>query len=254
MSYKFDLMAIENLVAEIIKSPSAQKILNNTVTEGFYNRSRIALWMFEVIGKEWDDIEKYINELPLERFPQTATWSIPIWEFVYGIEADSHLSLDQRRARILTRRFDHPPINPARIERALSATTGLPVDIEEHVAPYTFKVTIDESENMIFDHREALRILRRMKPSHLSFRYESRAYSEVDFGLYITTAPEETISEFFFSDNLPTENTIPLYITIAPEETISEFFFFDNLPAETAAQYYITATPEESVAEYLYAS
>jgi hypothetical protein len=153
--------------------------MRQMVTEGFYDRSRIGLWLFEVIGREWDDMAQWARTLRLEAFPQTCTWSIAIWEFVYGYEPDGGKTLEWRRARILAHKWSSPPINPARIEAALSALTGCPVHITEHVAPYTFQVVVDEtdiggtSDGSLYDFRAALRLLRRIKPSHLSFRYES---------------------------------------------------------------------------------
>jgi hypothetical protein len=165
---------MSDLPDDIIKSPAAQKFLERAVTYGFYERSRIALWLFEVIGREWDDADEFIRTLAHEMFPQTATWSIPIWEFVYAIEPDDSLSLEQRRARILTRKLERPPINPARVESAVSIITGLKTDITDFTAPYTFKAVIDGH----FNHTEARKLLRLIKPSHLSFVYDVHTRSK----------------------------------------------------------------------------
>ncbi|MDR1703940.1 MAG: YmfQ family protein, partial [Clostridiales bacterium] len=164
---------------DIIKSPEAER-MRQMVTEGFYDRSRIALWMFEVIGREYDDMAVWARTLRNEAFPQTCTWSIAIWEFVYGFEPDDRLTLEYRRWRILSRMFTSLPINPARIESALSDLTGCPVEITENVDPYTFLVRVDESNIYNsglskYDLSEALKLLRDIKQSHLSFRYETYA-------------------------------------------------------------------------------
>jgi hypothetical protein len=54
----------DNLVSEILKSPSAQRF-RQMVTAGFYDRSRLGLWLYEVIGREYDDMERWIAELIL---------------------------------------------------------------------------------------------------------------------------------------------------------------------------------------------
>ena len=158
---------------DIIKSPAAAKMLD-MVTYGFYDRSRVALWMFETIGREYDDMEKWTLELRYEIFPQTCTWGMPIWEFVHGFEPDSSKSLEWRRKRVMAHRLSHPPINPARIETALTELTGTRVKIKEFVAPYVFQVDAHEcgsrdGASFIFDYLDAVRLLRGMKPSHLSF-------------------------------------------------------------------------------------
>lgn len=159
----------------IITSPSAKRMLR-TVTEGFYDRSRIGLWMFEVIGREYDDMAKWSEELKYEAFPQTATWSISIWEFIYGFEPDDTLPLDFRRGRILSKRLQHPPINPARIEAILSALVGVPVEVIENVAPYTFRVIVDETEIPAVNLNQMFRLLRQIKPSHLAIWFDHRMY------------------------------------------------------------------------------
>jgi uncharacterized protein YmfQ (DUF2313 family) len=168
---------------DIIKSPAAER-MRQMVTAGFYDRSRIGLWLFEVMGQEYDDMAKWAQELRYEAFPQTCTWSITFWEFVYGYEPDDNLTLEQRRARLLAHVWSHPPINPARIEEALSLLTGTAVRIIENVAPYTFRVVFDESglhdvDWKSPDYRSALLHLRRIKPSHLSFNAESIVENEL---------------------------------------------------------------------------
>ena len=157
---------------DIIKSPEAERMLQ-MVTAGFYDRSRLALWLFEAIGREYDNMALWARTLRYEIFPQKCTWGISIWEFVYGIVSDDALPLEYRRERILSRKLSRPPINPARIETAISALVGEPVSIVEGIAPYMFRVKVFGINNASYDYREALRTLRRIKPSHMSFVFEN---------------------------------------------------------------------------------
>jgi hypothetical protein len=181
---------------DIIKSPEAER-MRQMVTAGFYDESYIGLWLMEVIGREYDGMAEWSGSLRDEAFPQTATWSISIWEFLYGIEPDDSLPLEFRRQRILSTRLRRPPINPARIESAISALTGSTVKITENTAPYTFTIEIDASGGILYDLRRALRLLREIKPSHLAFTmvnsmfgtaavYTAAAFS----GLYISISTE----------------------------------------------------------------
>lgn len=159
---------MSDLRAEIVQDHIAERMLQ-MVTEGFYDNSRTALWMFEVMGREYGEMDQWSYDLRYEALPQTCTWSISIWEFVYGIEPDESLTLEQRRARILAQQLSHLPINPTRIEAMLSDITGATVTITENIAPYTFQVEIDSQGAMLFNQPAALRLLRQIKPSHLSF-------------------------------------------------------------------------------------
>ena len=80
----------------IIQSPEAETFLG-MVTKGFYSNSYTGLWMYEVIGREWDEMRGWAEELQNEIHPQTCTWSVAIWEWVYGIEPDETLPLEYRR-------------------------------------------------------------------------------------------------------------------------------------------------------------
>ncbi len=153
----------------IISSPSAER-MRRMVTEGFYDRSRIGLWMFEVMGREYDDMALWAQTIYLEAFPQTCTWSIAIWEWLYGIASDDSLTLEARRRQLLTKKLRRQAISPARIETMLSALTGVPVALQENIAPYTFAVRLDESALAASNLDKMYSLLRAIKPSHLSYR------------------------------------------------------------------------------------
>jgi hypothetical protein len=178
------------------------------VTEGFYDRSRLALWLFEAIGREWDDMAAWARTLRNECLPQTCTWSIAIWEFVHGYEPDDALTLDYRRRRLLARRLSRPPVTPARMEAVLSAITGCPVHITENYAPYTFRVEVDESNGAAYDYKAAFKTLREIKPSHLSYRYEVLIVVEFEAEEYSAGATAECVREYLVGDDseLPTDS------------------------------------------------
>ena len=169
---------------DIIQSPSAVRFLQ-MVTKDFYNRSFIGLWMYEVMGRENDETADVTEQLKYEIFPQTCTWTIYIWEWVYGFEPDDSMSLYDRRERIMERRRERLPINPARIELILSMIIGVPVTITENIAPYTFRVTLHgRLENPI---TIMVRRLRQIKPSHLSFEMvnEHLPVSVINYNAFI---------------------------------------------------------------------
>ncbi|MDR2044150.1 MAG: YmfQ family protein [Clostridium sp.] len=174
--------------------------MRRSVTPGFYDRSYTALWMFEVIGREYDGMSEWARTLRDEIFPQTCTWSIAIWEWVYGIEPDERLPLPYRRARLLSRKLQRPPINPAHIEAVLSALTGCPVIITENVAPYTFHVEVDESVGAAVDYDALYKVLREIKPSHLSFKTDSVITVTFTVTDYYAGALAEMLREFFIGD------------------------------------------------------
>ena len=221
---------------EIITSAMGHR-MRQAVTEGFYDRSRIGLWLFEVMGREYDAFGEWMEMLRREAFPQMASdWGLDVWELIYGLQnsglpfefngtapfddpflfngwlVPEHLDpesfdpndplwaafIDQlRRRRVLERRARRGPINPAYIEQRLSELLEFaPVRITENICAYVFRVDVSEPERFqwticpqlsaqfaqeqpplamtALNHPPAVRTLREIKPSHLSFEYWSR--------------------------------------------------------------------------------
>lgn len=140
------------------------------VTAGFYDNSRIGQWIFEIMGRELDEAQSWATELHLELFPQTCTWSVGWWEYLYGITSDESLSLELRRQQIMAKVLYRAPINPETIRRGVSALTACEdVVLADFVAPYTFHITVTHSDP-VPNMTEVWEYIYSIKPSHLSFR------------------------------------------------------------------------------------
>lgn len=151
-------------------SESAKRMLGY-VNEDFYEKSYIGKWIYQVIGMEIDDIFEKIEELRLQIFPETATWGLIYHEQKYGIESNRLLTLKERRNRILQRRDVKSPMNPAHLEQIIKGMTGVDVSVIENVTAYTFEVDIDTTSNKNeLNYSELIEVIKRKKPSHLSFR------------------------------------------------------------------------------------
>ena len=77
-------------------SESARRQLSY-VTEGFYDNSYVGKWLFQVMGLEYDDARKILEELPRQFFPETATWGMMYHEIKWGLPVREHLSYEERR-------------------------------------------------------------------------------------------------------------------------------------------------------------
>lgn len=159
-----------DLEQQIITSEEAKAFLQ-MVTKGFYNQSFTGLWIYEVIGREWDEMRAWAEGLQNEVAPQTCTWSLPIWEWVYGIEPDDSLELEYRRRRILVKIKAIRPINPETIRRAVAVLIGTSVEaveVTDLVGPYRFEVII-HPQGTPLPYNRIDPYIRSIKPSHLSF-------------------------------------------------------------------------------------
>ena len=67
------------------------------VTEGWYDRSYIGKWMYQVMGMSMEQVQKLYEELPLQMFVKTATWGLCYHEQKYGQPIRWNLGYEERR-------------------------------------------------------------------------------------------------------------------------------------------------------------
>ena len=72
-----------DMMQRILKSEMGRKIVGEVAP--VYGEAYVALWLFEVIGRALDDMELWTEEYQQQIVPQTATWSLPLWEMRYGL-------------------------------------------------------------------------------------------------------------------------------------------------------------------------
>ncbi len=157
---------------DIIRSPSAETFLR-MVTQGFYDRSAMALWIYEVIGREWDELRVIVGGMQAETQPQTCTWSMGIWEWMYGIEPDGELPLEHRRQTLMRQIGGVKPANPAMFRRGLAALLGTgeeDIEIRDFLRPYTFGVFFRPTGTTAFDYERVRAYLDASKPAHLAYQ------------------------------------------------------------------------------------
>ena len=160
----------DNLREIIITSKTAERMLDETTP--IYDNSVVGLWLFEAIGRIYDELWDVLDALPDQLFPESATWSIDLWERRYGITPPADATLVERRnavanawRRIATRHD--------RIETWLEEQTGGTVTIRHNVADFTFFIEITTPFGMAsLDIEKANRYIKRHKPSHLSYQLD----------------------------------------------------------------------------------
>lgn len=169
-------------------SESAKQMLSSVDSGGFYDRSYVGKWLFQVMGLEMDKTRKVIEELPYQAFPETATWGLRYHEQKYGLPIREDLSYEERRRLILAKRDLRAPMTPYRMETILGLLTGREVtvdDMAENLAPNTFTVTIHPGETIV-DFKETYDTLNRIKQSHTTYMIDMEAEQQQD--MYIGAA------------------------------------------------------------------
>ena len=70
------------LMKKILKSEQAQKIIDEI--SPVYGESYVCLWLFQIIGKELDKLDDFVQNLRDETVIQTADqWALKYWEEQY---------------------------------------------------------------------------------------------------------------------------------------------------------------------------
>lgn len=158
MRYRTELMD------EILKSHTAQRIIDFVAP--IYGNGYVALWMFQSIGKPLDAIASFVDSLRDQTIPQTATWSLPIWEQEYGVTPDPAWTDAQRQANLVSKMKYIPPVNPAKLAEYASAAAGVPCEVIENVAKNTFAVVLRANSDTIDRAKQAID---EAKPAHLIY-------------------------------------------------------------------------------------
>lgn len=219
---------------DIIRSPEAETFLRS-VTAGFYSHSYLGLWIYEVIGREWDEMAAWSKDLKQEIFVQTCTWSIAIWEWVYGFEPDESMTLEERRQRILNKIRGVRPINPEVLRRGIAAVSGADAGVTDFTAPYSFSVTLQLTNRPIPMER-VLQYISEHKPAHLAVSIEI-VFPEISSTLHIggsagnstiITIPKEP-DEYDFQSTLHPGGSVGASVSIGLREKPEEYKFLGTL-------------------------
>lgn len=133
-----------------------------------YDHAVIMQAVMEAIGSEWDDVDWLIEEVFSQLFPQTATWGIVYWERLVGIPRNDSLSIEQRRARVLTRMQTRWPMTKERMEQLVRTfSKDKQAFIRQFFNEYRFEVLFNLAQSI--DLKTVNEVVSETKPAHLDF-------------------------------------------------------------------------------------
>lgn len=165
MSYRTDM------VEQILTSEEGQTILE--YLSPIYGQSYAGLWLLQVIGMQLDKANRWSAELALQVTPETATWTIELWEKEYGIVQNPTLTIEQRRAQVMAKIMERLAVTPYRIEQMIQGVYGVPCEVREN----TDGVNTSANEFLVVIRKwidnetvENIRnLVTNIKPAHLIF-------------------------------------------------------------------------------------
>ncbi|MBR1744366.1 MAG: DUF2313 domain-containing protein [Lachnospiraceae bacterium] len=172
-------------------SESAKRMMSY-VTADFYEKSYIGKWIYQVMGLEYDEARKLVEELPYQAFLETATWGLMYHEIKWGLPVRENLSYEERRKIIKQKRDYRAPMTPYRMETNLSDLCGCKVVVNdihdpgedgfipEH--PNVFRVTLETGSNPV-NLTDVLQKLNKIKQSHTTFIIRVIAVTQIDISV-----------------------------------------------------------------------
>lgn len=173
----------------IIESQAAKKMMESILS--VYDNDEYMLYVFETIGKEIDELIKWVSDFENQPYPQFATFTLPFWEDSLGLEIDEKASVEVRRNRIITKLSTYFPITKFRLEQIASAVAGVPIIIEDFSGPYTFNVVLDGYGTVNFV--ELIQEVNEVKPAHLSFTVTQKLKESIYYSTVLLTGEEITV-------------------------------------------------------------
>ena len=173
------------LMQKILTSDAAKRMID--YVSPIYDRSYVGLWLFNVIGIELDELNKFCEELYDQAHIETATWSLPMWEKEYGITPLEDQTIEQRRERLLQMK-KKSAFNPEKLRKLIESMTGVEVEVVENTNKNTFLVRLKGSVDNLDDVKEQIKL---MKPAHLLCSISGPGIAEeanatIHFGAVIT--------------------------------------------------------------------
>lgn len=177
-------------------SESAKRMMSYLTQNGWYDKSYVGKWLFQVMGIEMDEARKYVEELRLQAFPETATWGLMYHEMKYGLPVRDNLPDEERRRIIIRHRDTAEPASPWRMERLIrnvadaavhvtDINDGAPVD-----HPNMFIVEVEDPDGI--DVGAVIAKIKAVKQSHTTFAVYFGC--EIGIRIHASTAPTFVIS------------------------------------------------------------
>ena len=184
----------------MITSPKGRKFFG--YISPIYEQSVIMQAVMEAIGAEWDDVDRFIDEVFAQLFPQTATWGIVYWERLVGIPENDSLSIEQRRTRVLTRMQTRWPMTKERMEQLIRTfSQDKQAFIREFFDQYRFEVLFNLTQSV--DLGTVYEVIEEAKPAHLSYSLVTwlrQGEKRVFIGSALLTGEEITVYPWTVSE------------------------------------------------------
>lgn len=168
-------------------SESALRMMSY-VSKDFYEKSYVGKWLFQVMGLEYDEARKLVEELPYQMFVETATWGLMYHELKWQLPIRNNLSYEERRKLIYQKRDYRNSITPYQMELYLKNATSFNVFVAdchdkgifnyEPQHPNEFKVFLTGEGTL--DIKSVVQMINKLKQSHTTYTINNYSNFVID--------------------------------------------------------------------------
>lgn len=153
----------------------------------------------KAIDLQLDELDIMSNEVLKQFFIYTATWSLPIWERIFGLTVgDTTSNLKERRENIISKLRSYRTTTKEMIARVAKAFTNGEIEVIEDNPNYSFTIKFTSIVGIPDNLENFKKVVATIKPAHLNFNVEFRYNTHNQIGyLYQNSLKTKKHSELF---------------------------------------------------------
>lgn len=151
------------------------------------------------IDLQLDELDIMSNEVLKQFFIYTATWSLPIWERIFGLTVgDTTSNLKERRENIISKLRSYGTTTKEMIARVAKAFTNGEIEVIEDNTNYSFTIKFTSIVGIPDNLENFKKVVATIKPAHLNFNVEFRYNPHNQIGyLYQNSLKTKKHTELF---------------------------------------------------------
>lgn len=168
--------------------------------ESYYKESKYYIAQNNAKGKEFDIIHTIIEDLPNQFNPQTATWSLNLWEEL--LEINSIGNIEERRTNILMKTSTLQVVTPISLERLIKKIFNLDAKIIRNYSPYTFLVKFKYEDKEI-NLKTMRQLIEDYKEAHMAYNLLGDYDTKIKVDVKVLLNNLKIRNEFYPRLNIP---------------------------------------------------
>lgn len=151
------------------------------------------------IDLQLDELDIMSNEVLKQFFIYTATWSLPIWERIFGLTVgDTTSNIKERRENIISKLRSYGTTTKEMIARVAKAFTNGEIEVIEDNPNYSFTIKFTSIVGIPDNLENFKKVVATIKPAHLNFNVEFRYNTHNQIGyLYQNSLKTKKHTELF---------------------------------------------------------